>query len=414
MAARAVSSLALGLFLVVLARGTEVRALGTFMTAYAVGLIIGSAVGLGAPVRILRAPAERPGLPGALYRVHTVVVCAVFGVAVLGCSAWSVVAACGLVFAWGDTVLNYAQAHLVATGRHRAGNLLILAHRLAPLVTATGLLVTSGSVAFPALAVALAIPVVLGVVVPHSASERSAALDWRSVFEPGWFGYLGYTGAAMVGQLQIPVLGAAGGASMAAAYSVAARVSGPLTLITVSLSQVLVPELARRQHDPARFRTVYRIVVLGGAGYAVIVALVSWPVARAVTALAGPQYTDATVLVAACVVAAGLSANSQGLSVKLLALGRPQRATAAILVGNVTGLVVLFGTGLSQNLRSVAWAPIVTETVVLALMVLAVTWRFPSRHGVHGGDESNHVEYREGSPSHRGDDRGHRVQRLRN
>lgn len=366
------------------------------MTAYAVGLIVGAAIGFGAPTRVLRAPAERAGMASALYRVHTGAVCGVFAAATAGAFAVSIAVASGLVFAWGDTVLNYAQAHLAAVGRHLAGNLLILAHRMIPLVVAALGIVVWGMVSFVALGAALMVPVVLGIAVPRRGSERVTGVGRREVFGPGWTGYLGYTGAAMVSQLQVPVLGAAAGPVMTAPYSVAARVTGPITLVTVSLTQVLVPELARRRDSPAAFRRTFRAVVIGCAAYFAVIALACWPAAVIVTTLAGPQYRDATVLVAACIVAAGLSANSQGVNVKLLALGRPHRATGAILIGNLVGLIVLFYTGSTADLRSVAWAPIVTESVVLALMVLAVTWRLPSPSGLGEGEEPNHVEPVEG------------------
>ncbi len=411
--ARVVSSFALGACLILLARGTDPHSLGVFMTAYAIALIVGVAVGFGAPTRVLRAPAEVHGTAAALYRVHTGVVCVVLGAGAVGAMAYSVIAAAGVVFAWGDTVLNYAQAHLAAMGRDLAGNLLILAHRLVPLLVAALCLLTQGSVSFVVFGIASLVPVVLGVLVPRRRSERSIGVGRGAVFGPGWTGYLGFTGAAMISQLQVPVLGAAGGPAMTAPYALAARVTGPITLVTASLTQVLVPELARRRDEPERFRRIFRTIVLGCAIYLVVIVVLCWPAARVVTALAGPQYRDATVLVAACIVAAGLSANSQGLNVKLLALGRPHRATVPILVGNVVGLVVLYATGTTADLRSVAWAPIVTEVVVLALMSLAVTQTAPDPLSGGAGEERSNVQRMEGRASGVGRTDGHGIERVR-
>lgn len=177
--ARGISSVALGLLLILLARGTDPQSLGVLMTAYAIGLIVGAAAGFGMPVRVLRAPAERVGTAGMLYRVHTTVVCAVFAVAVAGSLALSVVATCGLLFAWGDTLLNYAQAHLVATGRDVAGNVLIVAIRVIPLVLVGAALAVTGSVPFWWLAVVLAIPVALGASVPRA--RRNVPSRWGGV-----------------------------------------------------------------------------------------------------------------------------------------------------------------------------------------------------------------------------------------
>lgn len=411
--ARFLSSLALGACLILLARGTDPHSLGIFMTAYAVALIVGVAVGFGAPTRVLRAPVEVHGTAAALYRVHTGVVCVVLGAGSIGALAISGIAAAGVVFAWGDTLLNYAQAHLVAMGRDLAGNLLILVHRLVPLLVAAVCLLAWGRVPFVVFGTASLIPVLLGVVVPRKRSERSPGVGSRAVFGRGWTGYLGFTGAAMISQLQVPVLGAAGGPAMTAPFALAARVTGPITLVTASLTQVLVPELARSCADPVRFRRIFRTIVIGCAIYLVVIVSLCWPAARVVTALAGPQYRDATVLVAACIVAAGLSANSQGLNVKLLALGRPHRGTVAILVGNVVGLVVLYATGRTAELRSVAWAPIVTEVVVLALMSLAVTQAMPDPIRAGGGEEPPNVQRMEARANDLGRTDGHVDERMR-
>ncbi len=372
MGSRVISSAALGICLLLTARGTVVGDFGAMMTAYSVGLIVGLAAGVGAPARILRAPAEARKLHGVLFAVHSVLVCASWVVlvticAALGFAGWAVIA--GLVFALGDTVQNYAQGHLTSLDEQGAANALVISHRLIPLAAAVISYVWIGHIDFAVLAVAFAVPVVIGLVVPYPSARRSGMRGIAPVFTD-WLGYWAYSGSAMLNQLQLPVLGAVATAGVVGMFAMSARVVGPITLLTASITAVIVPELAKRVGEPDRFGSLYRKLVAVCAGYFVVVLIVSWPVAMLVVALAGPQYQAATLLVAATIVGAGLSAWSQGYNAKLLAVGKPGLATMSIVAGAVLAVAMLFGLGVTGRSDLLWTVPVVSQVVV----VLTMSW----------------------------------------
>ncbi len=368
---RVVSSLALGVCLMVTARGTLVADFGTFMTAYAIGLVAGLIAGIGAPVRVLRAPAESNPIAGTLFVVHTVLVGTVFVVLAAAYSAagmrWAIGA--GLLFALGDTLQNYAQAYLTAHDLHVSANLLVVAHRLAPLVAVGSCYLALGVVRFHWMAVGFVIPIVLGLAVPWAQARRSAWAPVGAVFRR-WTGYWGYSGSAIVGQLQVPVLSVVATATTVGTFSMALRVVGPITLVTASITAIVVPELARRLGSPHSFAVLYRSVLTACAGYCAVVVALCWPGAVVVVALAGPQYHGAVALVAATIVGAGLSACSQGFNAKLLAVGTPGRATVAILAGGVLALGMLLVIGIAHATWALWTVPVVSQAVVLAAMVM--------------------------------------------
>ncbi len=369
--ARVVSSLALGACLLLIARGVAPAEFGALMTAYAVGLVVGLAAGVGAPVRVLRAPAGAGVAPGSLFIVHTAAVltagAAAGLVAAVVWPTWAVAA--GLVFATSDTLQNYAQAQLTATGRRSVADLLVVTHRVVPLVAVATDFMVTGGVGLPVLLLATTVPAALGVVVPWVLDPPRRPIDLAAVFT-GWSGYWGYSGSAMLTQLQIPVLGVVAAAPVVASYALAMRVVGPITLVTASLTAVAVPGLAARLAAPASFSALYRRVLATCGGYAVLVVAFAVPGALALAALAGDGYRDAVPLFAASIVGAALSACSQGFNIKLLAVGSPWRATAAIVSGGLVALALLAVLGGTEP--GLLWlVPVSAQIVVLALIGVA-------------------------------------------
>lgn len=372
LSARIISSAALGVCLLLTARATPIVDFGAMMTAYSSGLIIGLVAGIGAPTRVLRAPAEQRSVVGALFIVHTAMVVGAFIVAFAICGlVWPKYAvAAGLMFALGDTVQNYAQGHMTSLDLQRSANCLVLLQRVIPLCVVLVCFFMVGHVDYALLTGAFAVPVILALVVPWKSASRSGFSSLGEVFH-NWFGYWAYSGSAVMAQLQIPVLGFAGTAATVGVFAMATRVVGPITLLTASLTAVVVPEMARRLPDPKAFHSLYRLMLIVVFGYFVLVAVFAFPAGWAVVRLAGPQYAGAVPLVVGTIIGAGLSACAQGFNAKLLAVGRPGLATVPVVTGGAVALLMLLGLGWSGAVGYLWTVPVVSQMVVLAMMVKA-------------------------------------------
>jgi O-antigen/teichoic acid export membrane protein len=171
-------------------------------------------------------------------------------------------------------------------------------------------------------------------------------------------------------QLQTPVVGAVAGTYVAGLFGIASRITGPMTLLTTSVATVVVPELANRVGTPAFKQLSDKIVKLSW-GYLLLTMAAAVPITLLVVAIAGRDYEAAAPLIAAMVVAAGLSGCSQAFGSGLMALDRPASATTAIAAGGVVSLVALATFGLTGDVGLLAAAPILAQIVVLVLMVLA-------------------------------------------
>lgn len=366
--ARILSSAALGVTLILLARGTTVPQFGEFMVAYSVGMVVGILAGFGAPARALRAAAEDDEalVLRSLYTAHSAAVATVAVLAAgwgLATGASAALVAGGL-FAVGDTVQNYAQAHLAGMGRQTAASALIVVQRLVPLAALLWSL-TGGQQSVTALACAYAAVAALGLAVPLPSAVRTRG-RWAGVLRSGG-GYWSYNAAGLLTQLQVPVLAAVSTTTIVGLYSAAAKVVGPLTIFSAAVSTVVVPELARRVGTPG-FDALYRLFSRATYGYLLLVLLATWPLTVVVVALLGPQYQPAWPLVAAMTVGAGLSACSQAGASKLVALGRPAPASRAILAGGVVGVLLLLAVAAAHHDGALWTVPVAAELVVLALM----------------------------------------------
>ncbi|MCH5645481.1 hypothetical protein [Gordonia sp. ABSL49_1] len=328
--------------------------------------------GVGAPIRVLRAPAESVPLHGALYAVHltlvTVAFVVLFVVWVPIGLTWA--AAAGFLFALGDTLQNYAQAHLTSLNEQRAANFLVLVHRLVPLGVAVWAYVVTGAVAMSALSAAFAVPVILGVSFPLRSALAAGVRPLHRVFS-GWLGYWAYACSATANQFQLPLLSAVAGSTLVGLFSMSSKVVGPITLLTTSIAAVIVPELARRTSTPPAFASLYRKLLAVCFGYFALVLMLAYPASMVIIALAGSQYNAARYLVIASIVGAGISACSQGFNAKLLAVGAPGNATWAMVIGAAVGLLMILAMGLTESEWMLCLVPVVSQGVVLSVMVYA-------------------------------------------
>jgi O-antigen/teichoic acid export membrane protein len=370
---RVISSVGLGVTLLLLARISPVAAYGDFMVSGAITTVGGILVGFGAPARVLRCAAEQDHLRlvRGLYVMHTVANLVLTAVLLAGSVAFgrSAAVAAGIIWAAGDTAQSYAQNHLAGIGRHRSASWLVVTQRVVPCATVIAMLVAGRPADYSLLAASFAVTAVVGAIAPL-ASVRGVKSDVKSV-RRGALGWWGFTMSAVLFQLQAPTLALVANTSVVGLYAMATKVIGPVLLLPASLATVVIPELARRLDTGGAWRSYrnFSKLTLAYAGVAVICA---WPAGVVVTKIAGPQYAAALPLVAGMVVAAGLSAYTQSFGALLVAAGRPNHATACIAGGQLVALMLLLTLGVWAPIEALAFAPIVAEIVVLVGMVLAV------------------------------------------
>ncbi|WP_448221776.1 GDSL-type esterase/lipase family protein [Gordonia iterans] len=380
--ARVLSSVFLGVFFLLVARGVSVADFGQLIFAYTLGIATGLVAGLGAPMQVLRHNAAGDGESSAprLYVVHSVVVTALFLLAISALLAIDtpLMVVAGVVFAYSDTVQNYAQSHLAGSNSHRRSSTLSVVHRLIPMLVVIGAVVTGGTVTAAVLIIGFTITAVIGLLAPLPLIPRSSlrtAISGR--FQRPATGTGGYWALGMSGilaQLQVAAFAVFATANAVGLLALASRVTGPLTLLSAAMSTVLIPELAKHLSDRDRFEGIYRRFVAVTVGYCILVLLLAWPAAWVIVQIVGDEYRPALPILIGMIVAAGISSVSQSISARHIALGRPRLVTVAIVSGGLLtlGLLLLFG---AIGAIGVVWiAPVAGQLTVLGLLLAGSAW----------------------------------------
>jgi len=371
--ARIASSGALGITLLLIARASPVGQFGQFVLTYSLALVVGIVIGFGAPARAMRSSAAvaSVALQRSLFWLHTIVNVSVTAIALavaafLGMPA-TVVA--GITFGASDTIQGYAQSHSAGLNLHREASLLIVTQRIAPCVSVIALLLSHNDNLYQVIAIAFAIPLLIGAIAPLRSSGRGS-LDLSTAVR-GSLHWWTFSLSNLLTQLQTPVVGAVAGTAIAGLFGIALRVTGPMTLLTASVATVVVPELSRRVGTPEFAALSNRIIKLSW-GYLLICLLAAVPITYLVMVIAGPDYRPAAPLVVAMVIAAGLSGCSQAIGAQFMAINQPASATTAIAAGGVVALIGLAALGLTRDALMLAVVPVLAQIVVLTLMILAM------------------------------------------
>jgi O-antigen/teichoic acid export membrane protein len=378
---RIVSSVGLGLTLLLLARISPVRSYGEFAVAGAVTMIAGTVFGFGAPSRVLRIAAEHDSmrrrhlkplsLIRGLYLLHLGINLALVAVMLAGAAVLTFPAtvAAGIIWGTGDTLQTYAQNHFAGNGRHRVSSWLVATQRVVPCAVVVAHLVMGRPANYPMIAAAFAVPALIAAVAPL-ASVAGAHGDFIGAAR-GSLGWWGFGLSYVLLQLQLPVVAAVSSTAVAGLFAMASKVIGPVLLLPASMATVVIPELARRLHTGGAWDLYHKFsrVCLAYMGVALLCA---WPAGIVVTHVAGPGYAAALPLVAGMVAAAGLSAYAQAFTAMLLAAGQLNQATACIAGGLSVALVLLAILGAWGPIESLAVVQLLAELVVLPGLVVAV------------------------------------------
>lgn len=379
---RIVSSVGLGVTLLLLARISPVHSYGEFMVAGAVTTVAGIVFGFGAPARVLRVAAEQHpmqqsprlkpvSLTRALYLLHlgsnlTLATVMLAAAALLTLPA---TAAAGIMWGAGDTLQTYAQNHFAGIGSHRFSSWLVATQRIVPCATVVAYLVMGRPADYSLIAVAFTIPLLIAAATPLvSVAGTQADFIGATRSAMGWWGL---SLSNVLFQLQVPVVAALASTAGAGLYGVATKVVGPVLLLPASMATVVIPELARRLHT-GRAWDLYHKFSRFCLAYMGVALLGAWPAGIIVMRIAGPPYAAALPLVAGMVAAAGLSAYSQSFAAMLVAAGYPNQATACIAGGNGVALILLAVLAAWGPIESLAVVQLLAELLVLPGLMLAV------------------------------------------
>lgn len=381
-ASRIVSSVGLGLTLLLLARISPVQSYGEFAVAGAVTAIAGIVFGFGAPSRVLRVAAEHHSvrqrdrlepvsLIRGLYLLHlgsnlTLGAVMLAGAAVL---TFPAAVAAGIIWGTGETLQTYAQNHFAGIGRHRVSSWLVATQRAVPCTVVVAQLMMGRPANYPMMAAAFAIPALIAAIAPLTSVAGTHG-DFIGAAR-GALGWWGVSLSSVLYQLQVPVVAAMASTTTASLFAVASRVIGPVLLLPASMATVVIPEMAHRLHTGGAWDLYHKFsrVCLAYMGVALLCA---WPAGIIVTHIAGPRYVLALPLVAGMVAAGGLSAYSQAFAAILVAGGRPNQASACIASSGGIALVLLAILGAWGPIESLAIVQLLAELLVLPRLMVAV------------------------------------------
>ncbi len=374
--------------LLLLARELGPSSFGTLAVLAATGTLLCSVANLGASTRVLRVGAE-----GASDEERSTLAASLFwmqglgsGVVLVGLLVASLVlrdpapAVVGSLLAVSDQQAEFTVASLSGHARQAAASVMIVVQRGLPLA-ALGVAVLTG---LPVLGpVGVAVLAVGGLAVAWAPVRRVTARAVRAAARSS----IGYWFSGLVlnlRQLEPLVVSTVGGVGAAGLYAIAARVSNPLTILVTSLQAIAVPEMARAR-DARQFRRTFRLLLGVAVAYAAILVLASPLVAAVFLWIVGPEYDGARTLVTVMVACAGLSAVSQALQGRLLALGRPGLPAWIIGIATVIGIAVLAVTSGIDGGRYLWAAPLTAQSLILVALAL-VPARLPDAGRPGSGD----------------------------
>lgn len=364
----ATASLVQALSYVVLARTLGAAGFGSFSWLLSAGLLLISLTGFGFTHRMLRTPVgeEGDGLRSLAVMTRLVmatligIVLAIVGVSLgVGTSVVTVAVA----FLTIEAVTDLCQAALAGQRRIGYATVLLVIQRTAALGAVVSTLWTVIPFVFVAGAIVMANAV--------SVLRRRPRMRGLSAAISSSRGFWAANLAASISQAEIPIITAAGGASMAGIYAGGVRAASPINLLSQALLHVSTPELTRIENE-ARwelFRRMHTVTLWVIAG-AVVMAV---PVGFAVAWLLGPGFEVAWATAAGFVLGGAIMGANQAHQALLLALGRPGLSARAVAVGAVAGVVSAAILATTVALPWLGLVPVITQGTMYLLFRRTVT-----------------------------------------
>jgi len=191
--------------------------------------------------------------------------------------------------------------------------------------------------------------------------------DWFGA----WKGSRGYGFAAVLGsaqQLDVVVLGMAGGPGAAGSYGAVSRWTAPLLLPSTALTQVGMAHAPKADSTflaLLNFRRVAWIIVLAMSA-AILVSIFSKPIADTIL---GPAYKDSAQIFAVLAASIIPTLFAQPLSMVLQSRGREDHVAWILGLGLAIRLTLCFALGLYYGGTAAAFAVLAQQTVILAILM---------------------------------------------
>lgn len=368
--ARVAASAMQAFTLILLARGIGPAAFGAFSTSIALGVILGSLLGLGSSAQSMRLLAT-----SAPDRIATTLILLRFGTAII------VSTIIFLVGHWGPQdiiilAIIYTASELFAElctsimlGMQRAvlAHGAILVRRTLPMLALLlgmhfGLPPTrSLSVGWSASGILLLMMCVPFVArpMPILVVVRDGIHFWSS------------TAMAKLQKLDVVLLQTVVGSSFVGQYSAAARITGPLSLLVATTLSVITPKLATakdRTHLASIFNEAHLAlcVYMGLLVTAAPVAFWLGPL------LLGPDYQESAPLFAAFTIASGIDAAAQSYIALLYAVDKARILMAIRLVSLPIGLAILIIASVLAGVIGAAGGVVAIPLIFLVMLHCAV------------------------------------------
>lgn len=356
-AGMAVAAIAQAICFVVLARWFGPEDFGVFAACVAAGVLLYNVLGFGLTPLLLRTGESREFDPVRSLAVSLRLAIAVLigsGIVIAGSLASApddvVFVAAAIVI--GDAMTDVCQAALAGSRRIVAATILLVVYRSALLLGVLAAVMTA-SAAWVIVAVVVMTGVNVVLVVRARPRWGGAVGLIRSSR-----GYWATNLASAITQLEVPVIAALGGASLAGNYAAGARTASPVNLLGRAILQVVTPELAR---DPdtrvamfARVRRAMNLMI----GVGILVAL---PAGWLMTVLLGSGYEAAWAPAAGFVCGGVIMGANQAYQAYFLAAGRPAVAARAVAVGALAGVASAAGLAVIGGLPWLGLVPIIAQ-----------------------------------------------------
>lgn len=384
---RGVAAVLQSVSFMLLSRAVDVRTFGAIgvLTAIAGFALLVTDLGITATLARARAHHDERLVAGALRLNDLVTIVTAVAFAVLAAIAGSPHLALGLL-ALSLTLERNTETHLsvfFADGAKFVPAASILGRRVLMLGVFAGLLAlrTDGAIAFAvAQLVGVAFSQVLQRWVVRELAGTNGASDLRSVVAGSWR----FWASSVLNQIRIldsAIVGTFASIASAGLYSAAQKLVNPVLLLPASLSQVILPAVAR--NPSSAVRTTYRVCLLFFATYIVIVPL-SFFAGDVLGLLFGPPYAAAgPILVWAMVgfpllaLAGPLAAVLQGCKDEGFVAVNGAVFAAVALTGMVLGAVFGGPVGVAAAM-----------TICYAIRTPVLVIRIVRRHGTTGGTPS--------------------------
>lgn len=377
--ARVLASLLQAISLMLLARWLGADVFGSFGTALACGLLVGSFLGLGTTTLVLRIQAYSSDRPQILRQIDMLRFLSTLCLLLFSIGfAWFLELGTYLVvftafFIASDYLNEYLQSRLAGQGRHLLSVFAILCHRVALvafiLIMYSGLNDIGTELACVLVVVEFLIQAVVLVILAGKLSFPK-----RGLFSE----LLKYWGTSIVGnlrQLEVPVVTAFYSSGVGGTFVLASRIMNPLLIVTSSMQAVFVPKLSQLEPGDRDYAALFKRIKIVGVGYAVLLAASAPLIANILIVLAGDTYSAHIGVIYATIIAAAISATANVWQIGLYAMGHPSPITYVVGSTTVLGLLLYFLFGLINLEAGLYATPVIVQSVQSLLLYLCLTNR---------------------------------------